>query len=226
MSLFDDAAAYLSNASSLKDVSSVMKLELYGLFKYVTVAPLPTTPRPSIFDFTGRAKWDAWNTAGNAYAVKADAEKKYLDIARSLGWKEGIAVPEPAPQSQDIWDSDEEGKASKSSGAAEGFGNSVSSMARPEDEKDNSLHGLAISNDLQGLLAFTEQDPNVDLDARDDFGYTALHLAADRGHKSVVEFLLKKGVNRSVKDEDDLTALELAEAAGHESIVQLLSSPG
>ncbi|KAJ7225607.1 acyl CoA binding protein-domain-containing protein [Mycena pura] len=204
MSLFDDAAAYLSNASSLNDVSSVVKLELYGLFKYVTVSPLPTTPRPSIFDFTGRAKWDAWNTAGNTYAVKVDAEKKYLDVARSLGWKEGIAVPEPAPgtsQSQDIWDSDsdEENKASKSSGAAQGFGNSVSSMARPEDEKDNSLHGLVISNDLQGLLALLEQDPNVDLDARDDFGYTALHLAADRGHKSIVEFLSKKGVDRSVK---------------------------
>ncbi|KAJ7932493.1 ankyrin repeat-containing domain protein [Mycena leptocephala] len=227
MSSFDAAAAYLSNASSIPNVPSAVKLELYGLFKYVTVSSLPASQRPSIFDFTGRAKWDAWTAAGNTYSTKADAEIRYLEIAQSLGWTEGVVLPETttASQSENIWDSDDDVKEpTKRSGETGGFGSSVSSMARPEDESDASLHGLAISNDLQGLVSLLQEDPDVNLDARDDFGYTPLHLAADRGHLSIVQFLLEKGADRTIKDEDDLSAVELAHAAGHERIVQLLNS--
>jgi len=230
MSSFNAAVAYLSNASSIPSVPSALKLELYGLFKYITVSSLPASPRPSIFDFTGRAKWDAWTAAGNSYSTKADAESRYLEIARSLGWTEGLVLPETAESEsfKDGWDSDEDvNKPTKSSGETGGFGNSVSSMARPEDQGDTSLHGLAVSNHLQGLVSLLCEDSNVNLDARDEFGYTPLHLAADRGHLSVVRFLLENGADRTIKDEDDLSAAELAQAAGHERIVQLLeSSPG
>ncbi|KAJ6604558.1 ankyrin repeat-containing domain protein [Mycena vulgaris] len=208
MSAFDAAAAYLSNPSSASDVSSAVKLELYGLFKYINVSSLPTTPRPSIFDFTGRAKWDAWSTAGNTYSTKADAESRYLEIARSLGWTEGKPAGHDEP--------------AKSSGEPAGFGTSVSSMSRPEEAHDASLHGLVVSNNLPGLVSLLKEDPSVDLNKRDDFGYTPLHLAADRGHFPVVEFLLEKGADRTIKDEDGLSAAELARAAGHERIVQLL----
>ncbi|KAJ6575014.1 hypothetical protein B0H19DRAFT_934679, partial [Mycena capillaripes] len=178
-------------------------LQLYGLFKYITVSSVPSSPRPSIFDFTGRAKWDAWTAAGNIYSAKADAESRYLEIARGLGWTEGIVLPETAPESesQDIWDSDDDdvNQPSKSSGETGGFGTSVSSMARPEDESDTSLHGLAISDHLRGLVSLLQEDPNVDLNARDEFGYTPLHLAADRGHSSVVQFLLENGADKTIK---------------------------
>ncbi|KAJ6519726.1 ankyrin repeat-containing domain protein [Mycena sanguinolenta] len=224
MSSFELAAAYLSNASTVPNVSSAVKLELYGLFKYVTVSSLPASPRPSIFDFAGRAKWDAWTAAGNTYTGKLEAESRYLEIARSLGWTESAVLPE-GTKSEDIWDSD----SNKPRGESSGFGTSVSAMARPEDdnESDTSLHGLAVSNNLQGLVSLLQDQPNVNLDVRDEFGYTPLHLAADRGHSSIVEFLLEKGSDPTIKDEDDLTAAELAQAAGHESIVQLLNSaPG
>ncbi|KAJ7783686.1 ankyrin repeat-containing domain protein [Mycena maculata] len=232
MSHFNAAVAYLSNPSSPSNLASTVKLELYGLFKYITVSPLPTASRPSIFDFTGRAKWDAWAAAGNAYKTKADAEERYLEIARSLGWSEGAVLAQPPrveteAEEHDIWDSDDdENKPTKSSGDSGGFGNSVSAMARGEDEHDTSIHGLAVSNDLQGLGSLLQKDSSVDVNARDDFGYTPLHLASDRGHFSVVELLLDKGADRAIKDEDDLSAIELAQAAGHERIVQLLESSG
>ncbi|KAF8213143.1 acyl CoA binding protein-domain-containing protein [Mycena galopus ATCC 62051] len=175
-SSFDDAAAYLSNGT-VPNVSSTVKLELYGLFKYVTVETKPVSPRPSIFDMTGRAKWDAWTAAGNTYTTKTDAESRYLEIARSLGWTQGVT--------QEL-----EG-ATGSSGESGGFGTSVSAMARPEDDNDTSLHGLAVSNDLQGLKELLEREPNVDV--RDESsGCTPLHLAADRGHKASLNFCWRK----------------------------------
>ncbi|KAJ7092628.1 ankyrin repeat-containing domain protein [Mycena epipterygia] len=242
LSQFDNAVAYLSNASSLSNVTTAVKLELYGLFKCVTVkvdpgstAPTaPTTPRPGIFDFTGRAKWDAWSAASTAYSTKADAENRYLEIARTLGWTESAVLDENADtqKAEDEWDfeddddDDDDKPPTKSRGETGGFGTSVSSMSRPEDEdgNDTSLHGLVVSNNLQGLVSLLQEDSNIDLNARDEFGYTPLHLAADRGHLSVVGFLLDKGVDRTLKDEDGLSALELAQAAGHERIVQLLDS--
>ncbi|KAJ7492713.1 ankyrin repeat-containing domain protein [Mycena latifolia] len=228
---FDAAAAYLSTSSSASNIPSAVKLELYGLFKYINVSSVPSTPRPSIFDFTGRAKWDAWSTAGSTYSTKADAEDRYLGIARSLGWTEDIILAETATieaETEEIWDSDEEtDPPTRSRGEPGGFGTSVSSMAQPEEDNDPSVHGLAVSNNLQGLVSLLQGDPSVDVNARDSFGYTPLHLAADRGHLSVVEFLLQKSADRTIKDEDDLTAVELAQAAGHERIVQLLNhSPG
>lgn len=70
-------------------------------------------------------------------------------------------------------------------------------------------------------------------------GYTALHLAADRGSGSVVKILLDKGANASLKvgcfyddrfpsglnfwqDSDETTALELAEIGGHDDIREML----
>lgn len=74
-------------------------------------------------------------------------------------------------------------------------------------------------------------------------GYTALHLACDRGNLAVVELLLKHGADRTLKascplmwfpricaqlyliqDPDELTALELAETCGHDEIVKALKA--
>ena len=35
-------------------------LELYGLYKQATIGDI-NIPKPGFFDFTGKAKWDAWN---------------------------------------------------------------------------------------------------------------------------------------------------------------------
>jgi len=216
---FRDAASYLSNASSLTKVSNAIKLELYGLFKYITVSQHPNVSRPSIFDMTGRAKWDAWDAAGKKYSGGTGAESRYLEIARDLGWQPGVS-------SNKSKESDDESDSSSESGGggSSGMGVVVSSMAAPETETDSSTHGLAIAGDADKLETLISLDKDIDLNALDDFGYTPLHLACDRGHVEIVRLLIAKGADPSIKDPDDLTPLELAEIAGREDIVKLLSS--
>ncbi|KAF5311914.1 hypothetical protein D9619_003422 [Psilocybe cf. subviscida] len=234
---FHNAANYLSSASSLAKVSTTIKLELYGLFKYLTSSRAPSTSRPSIFDMTGRAKWDAWAGAGKKYESAYDVEQRYLEIAKSLGWTgetviQDVAQPPPKPQAASgsstadedgIWDSDSQGSSSSSGGGA-GMGVHVSSMEAPTDTHDLTLHGLALANDTTGISTLLREHPETDLNARDEFGYAPIHLACDRGNAQVVKLLLERGADSSIKDPDDLSPLELSKEAGHVEIVKLLES--
>ena len=56
-------------------------LEIYSLFKQVTVGDCNTT-RPGMLDFAGKAKWDAWNAKKGM--TKEDAEAKYIAKVKQL----------------------------------------------------------------------------------------------------------------------------------------------
>jgi len=217
---FNAAASYLSNASSPSQVSATIRLELYGLFKFVNVSHTPNTPKPGIFDLTGRAKWDSWKEVGTRYSTQSDpdgaAQARYLEIARSLGWKPGETVE------GDSLGHDADGERESTKGTVTGMGVFVSTMSAPKDDDLGTIHGLAIAGDAQKLEKMLIAEPSLDLNRKDEYGYTALHLACDRGNLAVAELLLKHGVDRTLKDPDELTALELAETCGHDEIVKVL----
>jgi len=225
-----EAATYLSSAPSLAKVSNATKLELYGLYKYLTVAPVPQNPRPSLFDLTGRAKWDAWGNTGKAYAGKGpDAEKKYLDLARELGWAPGSGVVNDTQNEGEVWDDDLGVSISLSSTEGRGgMGGSVSAMAASRDEGSGAggqvLHAFAIQGDVNKISRFLVEESSVDVNQRDEYGYTALHLACDRGNLPVVKVLIKHGADATMKDPDDLTGIELAQIAGHDEICAFLKT--
>ncbi|KAG1757674.1 hypothetical protein EDB19DRAFT_55856 [Suillus lakei] len=230
----DEAASYLSSAPSLSKVSTTIKLELYGLFKYLKVAPKPQGSRPYIFDMTGRAKWDAWKAASDAYENNSHvAAQRYRAIAQELGWKPGSTPSStPGERSEDaganagVWnDSTGSGSSKSSGGGGGGMGTSVSLLVNPGPDlgEAQTLHGLAIAGDAKKLMAFLLVNPAVDINARDEFDYTALHLACDRGNLPVVQVLLSKGGDPLLKDPDDYTAAELAQVAGHQEIYDLLN---
>ncbi|XP_006636426.1 acyl-CoA-binding protein [Lepisosteus oculatus] len=62
-------------------------LEIYGLYKQATVGDV-NTQRPGMLDFTGKAKWDAWDA--NKGMSKEDAMKKYIEKVEELKAKYGI----------------------------------------------------------------------------------------------------------------------------------------
>jgi ankyrin repeat protein len=62
----------------------------------------------------------------------------------------------------------------------------------------------------------------VDVNAPDQVGRTALHLAADRGHLKAAQALLAAGAKSSVTDRSGLTPLHLAALRGRAKVVSLL----
>mmetsp|Transcript_8620 Transcript_8620/g.12723 ORF Transcript_8620/g.12723 Transcript_8620/m.12723 type:complete len:89 (-) Transcript_8620:46-312(-) len=76
---FDAAAAKAKNFS--KKPTNEELLELYALFKQATVGDV-NTDRPGMLDFTGKAKWDAWN--GKKGVAQDQAKQDYIDLVEKL----------------------------------------------------------------------------------------------------------------------------------------------
>ena len=152
----------------------------------MTVAFEPQTPRPSIFSPTDRAKWDAWKSKGQEWNGKeAEAEARYIDIARSLGWTPEVEASPPTEQKKRVKDSeasaeellerdsdDEEGG---SGGGVGGMGNYVSTLQKAGDEEEddqteNSLHGLSVNGDIKKLQVLLESNSTtIDLNELDEY---------------------------------------------------------
>ena len=69
-------------------------------------------------------------------------------------------------------------------------------------------------------------DMGADVYAEDDYGYTALIMASNYGHKKIAEILIKNGANVNAKTSDGWTALMNASERGYGEIVELLIQKG
>ena len=112
---------------------------------------------------TARAKWDAWTSAGKKYTQPKDAQERYLQLAKGLGWSEETVVLSELSIEDD-------GRPSSQAGPVSGgMGGAVSTMASAREEPDRTIHGLAVSDDVSGLTRLLEMQPETDIDGRDEF---------------------------------------------------------
>ncbi|XP_059199575.1 acyl-CoA-binding protein-like [Centropristis striata] len=81
---FDTAAAEVKQLKT-KPTDEEM-LQIYSLFKQATVGDV-NTARPGMFDFTGKAKWDAWEKQKGK--GKEDAMNEYVNLVEQLKEKDG-----------------------------------------------------------------------------------------------------------------------------------------
>jgi hypothetical protein len=89
----------------------------------------------------------------------SEAEHRYLDVARDLGWKEG------APAA--VTDETEE-RAERGGGS--GMGVSVSVISSPQqDEAATGLHACAMRGDVAATSAFLHAGEDLDIDALDEY---------------------------------------------------------
>jgi acyl-CoA-binding protein len=141
---------------------------LYGLFKFLTVSRTPNSPRPSLLDFTGKAKWDSWNDIGKKFADKdpAEAEERYIAIAKSLGWHQGSSS-ESKRASDDA--SCETGAGGMSLGISVSF-------IKPPEHHGEDIHSLAISGDVEKMKQLFDSDSIPNVDERDEYVSGAKYL--------------------------------------------------
>ncbi|KAH7104293.1 ankyrin [Auriculariales sp. MPI-PUGE-AT-0066] len=232
---FDAAATYMSTAPGASSAPTPLKLEAPA-----TVAPKPTAKRPGMFDFAGRAKWDAWN--GLAAAEPAEHRVRYIAIAKQLGWNgvvpesdstaaaaaaAAVGISAPASSSKDSddepidWSDDVPPPPARGGGMGAAVSVMVGDTADAVPHDLNTLHGCVHAGDINRLRGLLESG-TVDVNSKDEYGFTPLHLAADRGLEPAARLLLDHKADPLVQDPDGETALSLATVSGYDSIVQLL----
>lgn len=74
---FEKAVSDVRN--SVTTPTNEVALSLYGLFKLVKFGK-NNSPKPSIFNFTGLAKWKAWTES--SALTKEEAMVKYIDLVQ------------------------------------------------------------------------------------------------------------------------------------------------
>ncbi|KAL7421217.1 hypothetical protein Q5752_004102 [Cryptotrichosporon argae] len=216
---FDAASAWLVGQPAAAGLANETKLELYGLFKVLRTGAA-TGPRPAFYAFEARAKYDAWAAASGRYADDgAGARGRYVEIARGVGW-DGRGDADEDEVDLERLDEGDEGAGSSARG---GMGVKVSVMADDERRSGQAtIHDAVADGDAAAVAALLAAAP-ASANAVDEFGYTPLHVAADRGHEAIVRLLLAAGADKSCTDEDGQTPLELARVSGRDAIVALLS---
>ncbi|CAH2447036.1 Acyl-CoA-binding protein [Komagataella phaffii CBS 7435] len=76
---FNDKAEAVKNLKTKPNNDELLKL--YGLFKQATVGD-NTTEKPGVFDFKGKAKWEAWDKLKGT--SQEEAEQEYIAYVGDL----------------------------------------------------------------------------------------------------------------------------------------------
>lgn len=96
----------ISRVKLLKeDPGNEVKLKLYALYKQATEGPC-NMPKPGVFDFVNKAKWDAWNALGSL--SKEAARENYVILVSSLS-PSSEASGQGEPVSEDVLVTSEDG---------------------------------------------------------------------------------------------------------------------
>lgn len=206
-----DFEAACAAATKLAHLDTFQQLRLYAYFKQATVGPCKIA-RPSMLDFSGCAKWDAWTALGDL--AKGDAMEYYTNLVAELS-QSALPADSDAPS---------EPPPSREGGM---MGPTMSRMADDEEkiaEADKDIFIYA-SEGNQGAVARL-LEAQVDVNGQDTDGLTPLHWAVDRGHADLAEFLLSRKADIDAQDSEQTTPLHYAVDCDHVSLVELLLRAG
>ncbi|XP_003385934.1 PREDICTED: acyl-CoA-binding domain-containing protein 1-like [Amphimedon queenslandica] len=211
--LFQRAAERMRSNTNLQ-LSDEQRLELYGYYKQATEGPC-TSRKPGFFDFTGKAKWEAWNKLGTLSSSKA--KEQYVRLVDGIDprWR----------------DSDKDEEKSHSSGNRSNLaGPVVSRMAVKEGEEDKltELQKKIIDWSTEGNVERVKEciANGESTETKDENGMTPLHWACDRGYIDIVECLIQNGADVQAKDNDEQTPLHYATSCGHRDVALFLIKSG
>mgnify|MGYP001028432497 CR=1 FL=1 len=202
--VFNEAVTLITTAQP-PNLTDADKLSLYGYYKQANEGKC-NTKRPGMFDFTGKAKWDAWNAVGDM--SKVDAMKRYSEEIHRL-------IPNWDPWKARAMDS----QPKKGSSAPV-----VSIMQQEEDEEATTICDFAAEGNEAQVLAKLEA--GVDANWTDSEGRTALHMAIDRNNIAISQILLKNGAKINAQDSEGSTPLHYAAICEYTEIINWLLENG
>ena len=91
--------------------------------------------------------------------------------------------------------------------------------------RSTPLH-LAARRGNDEIVKVLLDQPSVKIDAKDDSGKTALHLACSKGHRKVCEMLMNFGADIKAVTADKMTPLHSAILNGHSEIGTMILKRG
>lgn len=102
---------------------------------------------------------------------------------------------------------------------------SLTVVAQDKSDKNEEFFAVARRGDVAAVKAFL--DKGVDVNAKTQYGATALAYACDKGHTEVVRLLLERGADPNVRDTFyNATPMSWAAPKGHVEIARLLIEKG
>lgn len=96
-------------------------------------------------------------------------------------------------------------------------------MASQEELVELLIDGARFG-DIEDVHKALEE--KVDVNAQDEWGKTALHMAAANGHEEIVKALVDAGANLALANESGNTALHWSCLMGQEGVTRLLMQSG
>ncbi len=82
----------------------------------------------------------------------------------------------------------------------------------------------AVAENRKGAVRLLLGSDRIQVNAAEERGISALHLAAAAGRLQITRLLLSGGADRNQRDQDGNTPQSLAEDAGHDSVLRLLKT--
>ncbi|KAJ1345841.1 NAD(P)H-quinone oxidoreductase subunit 5, chloroplastic [Parelaphostrongylus tenuis] len=95
-----------------------------------------------------------------------------------------------------------------------------------KDRENRSCLMWAVCAGNVEVIEYLVRKTSPDRQARDNHGFTALHLAAMVGNENICKVLVRQGWNPSERDKLDNTPLHLAAGRGHTDVVRFLVTAG
>ncbi|ORY80006.1 ankyrin repeat-containing domain protein [Protomyces lactucae-debilis] len=226
---FETLAQYVGASDAFRATSKRTQLQFYALYKAFNQGPAPQVDvfRRLYMYFiepTEYAKWAAWDLASWRYRTSAEVRSRYCVLAKSIGafptdaqlaimrlsgtkpagrgssLAKEVAITEAPLELDALIDACEKDDEETIRLFASGQGNINIKTA----EGTTLLH-FAVDYKAMRVLKLLLTMPSVDIDAQDDQGQTALHLAAINGAawQELGRLLVTQGkADMSIKDHE------------------------
>lgn len=242
--LFEAAVKFVSKPTVPFKATEEIQLQLYAHYKQALQGPCDA-PKPSFWDFVGKAKWEAWKALGSLSNEEASA--RYVELVSELSpgwlWEPTLDPTGPTTTSassssssttaatkveddEDLFDdSDDEGQGKRGSKWGPIFSVPVPDDVEQETSSTPDVCYYASLGDMAKVKELLEAEGG-NVNWKDKEERTPLHWACDRGHQELFQLLVSKNADLNARDADGLTPLHYASMCGHPSLVKELLARG